>query len=101
VCIRARPSDSGAPTARRPQTAALSPAAAGQDTAALEEKLAGLQGQRDTVFKGETLRAILLNAYGWWTVGTITLYAGFGMVLAGVVLAILAGFGFRHARKVT
>lgn len=73
--------------------------AAGQDTVAMEEELAGLRAQRDTVFKGETLRAILLNAYGWWTVGQITLYAGFGMLIAGAVLAVLVAFGFRHARK--
>lgn len=73
--------------------------AAGDDTAAMEEELAGLQGQRDTVFKGETLRAILLNAYGWWTVGQITLYAGIGMVIVGLVLAVLVALGFRHARK--
>ena len=36
-----------------------------------------------TLFRGETLRSILLNAYGWWTVGTITLWAGFASVLAG------------------
>ena len=74
--------------------------AAGQDTAAQEEELAGLRAQRDTVFKGETLRAILLNAYGWWTVGQITLYAGIGMAIAGAVLAVLVGLGFWHARKV-
>ena len=74
--------------------------AAGEDTAAMEAELAGLRGQRDTVFKGETLRAILLNAYGWWTVGQITLYAGIGMVMAGTALALLAALGFRHAKKV-
>ena len=74
--------------------------AAGEDTAAMEGELAGLQGQRETVFKGETLRAILLNAYGWWTVGQITFYAGIGMVIAGAVLAILVALGFMHARKV-
>jgi hypothetical protein len=73
--------------------------AAGEDTAAMEAELAGLQGQRDTVFKGETLRAILLNAYGWWTVGQITFYAGIGMVIVGLILAVLVAFGFRHARK--
>ena len=73
--------------------------AAGEDTTAMEEELAALRGQRDTVFKGETLRAILLNAYGWWTVGTIVLWVGFGAVLAGLVLAVFAFFGFRHARK--
>jgi hypothetical protein len=73
--------------------------AAGGDTAALEEELAGLRAQRDTVFKGETLRAILLNAYGWWTVGQITLFAGIGMVIAGLLLTVLVALGFRHARK--
>lgn len=73
--------------------------AAGENTAAMEEELAGLQGQRDTVFKGETLRAILLNAYGWWMVGQITFYAGIGMVIAGLILAALVALGFRHARK--
>jgi hypothetical protein len=73
--------------------------AAGGDTAAMEEELAGLQGQRDTVFKGETLRAILLNAYGWWTVGQITFFAGIGMVIAGLILGALVALGFRHARK--
>lgn len=66
----------------------------------LEEQLAGLTAQRDTMFKGETLRAILLNAYGWWTVGQIVFYTGIGMVVAGLVLAVLVALGFRHARKV-
>lgn len=60
---------------------------------------AELQGKADTLFKGETLRSILLNAYGWWTVATLALYAGFAMVAAGIVLAILAALGFRHARR--
>jgi len=72
---------------------------AGENTAAMEEELAGLRAQRDTVFKGETLRAILLNAYGWWMVGQITFYAGIGMVVAGLILAVLVALGFRHARK--
>ena len=60
---------------------------------------AELQGKADTLFKGEMLRAILLNAYGWWTVATIALYAGYLMVAAGILLAILAVFGFRHAKR--
>ena len=31
-----------------------------------------LQAQVATVFKGETLRGMLLNAYGWWKVSQIT-----------------------------
>ncbi|HEV2756865.1 MAG TPA: hypothetical protein VG318_13945 [Actinomycetota bacterium] len=65
----------------------------------LEGELAGVTGQRDTIFKGETLRAILLNAYGWWTVGQITFWAGIGAAAAGLVLAVFAALGFRHARR--
>lgn len=61
---------------------------------------AELQGKADTLFKGETLRSILLNAYGWWTVATIAFWAGVAMVVAGVLLGILAILGFRHAAKV-
>jgi hypothetical protein len=65
-----------------------------------EDKAAELSGMADTLFKGETLRGILLNAFAWGTVGTITLYAGYGLMVAGLILAILAMLGFRHARKV-
>ena len=49
----------------------------GEDpTAAESAKMAELSGKVDTLFKGETLRGMLLNAYGWGTVGQITLWAG-------------------------
>ena len=52
-----------------------------------------LAGQVATVFKGETLRSMLLNAYGWWKVSQITFIGSliaFG--LAGLAfLASLAG----------
>jgi hypothetical protein len=73
--------------------------AAAREEGLAPDVAAELQGKADTLFKGETLRSILLNAYGWWTVGTIALWAGFAMVIAGVVLGILAILGFRHARK--
>jgi hypothetical protein len=60
---------------------------------------AELGGKADTLFKGETLRAILLNAYGWWTVSTIAWFAGWFMVIAGIVLLVLAIMGFRHAKR--
>ncbi len=73
-------------------------------SAAREEGLdadvaAELQGKADTLFKGETLRSILLNAYGWWTVSTIAVFAGYAMVIAGLLLGLLAFLGFRHARR--
>lgn len=63
------------------------------------EVAAELQGKADTLFKGEALRSILLNAYGWWTVSTIAVYAGVAMIVGGIVLAVLAALGFRHARR--
>ena len=62
---------------------------------------AELDAKVQTLFRGETLRSILLNAYGWWTVATIALWAGVAMVLAGVGLGILSILGFRHSRKVS
>ena len=62
---------------------------------------ADLQAKADILFKGESLRAMLLNAYGWWTLATIALWAGVAMVIAGLILGIFAIFGFRHAGKVT
>jgi hypothetical protein len=62
---------------------------------------AELQGKADVLFKGETLRSIMLNAYGWWTVATIALFAGWFLVAAGIVLVVLSILGFRHARKTT
>jgi hypothetical protein len=47
-------------------------------------KLAGLVA---TVFKGETLRSMLLNAYGWWKVSQITYIASLiAFALSGLTL---------------
>ena len=62
---------------------------------------AELQAKADVLFKGETLRAIMLNAYGWWMVATIAFWAGWFMVIAGIVLLVLAILGFRHAKVVS
>jgi hypothetical protein len=70
------------------------------DAEAEPELAAELSGKADTLFKGETLRAILLNAYGWWTVGQITVWVGIGAMVAGLILAVFVGLGFYHARKV-
>jgi len=51
-----------------------------------------LAGQANTLFKGETLRGLLLNAYGWWTVGTYALYAAIGIAIAA--FAVFAAFVF-------
>jgi hypothetical protein len=60
---------------------------------------ADLSAKADTLFKGEMLRSTMLNAYGWWTVATIALIAGYVMIGAGIILLILALLGFRHAKR--
>ena len=50
-----------------------------------------LAGQVATVFKGETLRSMLLNAYGWWKVSQITYIAAIvAFALGGLTLIGLA-----------
>jgi hypothetical protein len=45
-----------------------------------------LAQQRQTLFMGETLRGLLLNAWGWGTVGTIATLAGIVLLVVGVIL---------------
>ena len=48
-----------------------------------------LAQQRQTLFMGETLRGMLLNAWGWGTLGTIATIAGFTLIgLGGLLLAV-------------
>lgn len=50
-----------------------------------------LAGQVQTLFRGETLRGLLLNAYGWWMVGQYAFYAAIGLTVAAfaVVVALI------------
>ena len=59
-----------------------------------------LQGQVATLFKGETLRGLLLNAYAFWKVGQIALYAGITAFAGAAVMLMLTAFGFWHLRRV-
>jgi len=54
--------------------------------AAQAATVATLNGQKATLFNGETLRGNLLNAYGWYTFGTMTIYAGIGLMIAALVV---------------
>ena len=58
-----------------------------------------LAGQVATVFKGETLRAILLNAYGWWKVSQITYIAALAAFGLGGLTLIASLFGLTLGRK--
>lgn len=64
--------------------------------------VATLSGERTTLFMGETLRGMLLNAYGWWTIGQYALDAAIGLTIAAAaVLAALAFEVMAWRRKVT
>jgi hypothetical protein len=59
-------------------------------TAALAApKNAKLAEEKATLFQGETLRGLLLNAWGWSLVGTIATLAGFILIALGGVLFLL------------
>jgi hypothetical protein len=50
-----------------------------------------LSGQVATLFKGETLRGLLLNSYGWSQIGMFAGYAAIGLLVASgaVFIALL------------
>ena len=60
---------------------------------------AKLTAQVATVFKGETLRGLLLNAYAFGTMGTIAGIAAIAAFIAAAVTLVLGGLGLMHARR--
>jgi len=48
-----------------------------------------LAEQKTSLFQGETLRGLLLNAWGWSLVGTIATIAGIVLIALGVILFVL------------
>ena len=66
-----------------------------------QPKNLALQDQVETVFKGTTLRSMLLEAYGFWTFGQIALIAAIASFIAAALMLILSIFGFVHLRRTT
>jgi hypothetical protein len=58
-----------------------------------------LAAQVQTMFRGETLRGLLLNAYAFWTIGQIMLWAAIAAFAGAGLLLLLAIFGFIHLRR--
>jgi len=67
------------------------------EAALAQPKNTALANQVATVFKGTTLRAMLLNAYGWWKVsqimyiGSLIAFGLGGLALIGSVIALATG----------
>lgn len=59
-----------------------------------------LADQVQTLFRGETLRGLLLNVWGWATVGAIAYWAGIAALLGAIVVfgALVLGF-VMHERQ--
>jgi hypothetical protein len=63
----------------------------------LQNQLNEINGQRDTVFKGETLRGLLLTSYGFSEFGVKAGQGATVAYLAAGLLALLSIAGFVHA----
>jgi hypothetical protein len=58
-----------------------------------------LADQVATVFKGTTLRGMLLNAYGFWQMGQIALIAAIAAFAGAALMLILSLAGAWHLRR--
>jgi hypothetical protein len=78
----------------------LAAAQAAGDTAAaadLQKQVTDLTTKRETLFKGETLRGLLLTSFGFSVLGEKAAQAATVAYLGAALLALLAIFGFVHA----
>ena len=83
-------------TVLRAQIAAAQQSGA-SNVADLQKQLTDLTATRETVFKGETLRGILLTSYGFSELGNKADQAATVIYLGVILLALLSIAGFVHA----
>ncbi|MGE5292041.1 MAG: hypothetical protein ACM3ML_33630 [Micromonosporaceae bacterium] len=62
---------------------------------------AKLAGQVDTMFRGTTLRGMLLNAYAFWQIGQIALIGAIVSFAGAALMLVLSGLGIWHLRRTT
>lgn len=74
-------------------------AKANPNDTALAAEAATLMGQRQTLFMGETLKGLLLNAFAFWQVGQIAMYAAVACLVGGLLMLILTIMGYAHLRR--
>lgn len=74
----------------------------GADQATIDELTATanqLKGQRDSLFRGETLRGLLLSSYAWATVGSIAGIGAIVMFVGAAIMLALTVAGLVHVRR--
>ena len=84
--------------ARAARAAATDAQTKGAPNAAQLDKAATvLEGKVDTLFRGETLRGLLLTSYGFSIFGDKAMLASWVCLIAGFVLLLASAAGFVHA----
>ena len=93
--------DLGAPErlAKAAVTAATTAGQAPAEIAVLQGKADAVSNTRNTLFKGETLRGLLLSAYAWSTVGKIAGIAAVAAFIGAALMTVLVALGIRHHRN--
>ncbi len=71
------------------------------EVAELQATADELTAQRDTLFRGETLRGLLLSSYAWSTIGLIAGIAAVVAFVASAVTLALVVMGIVHLRRTT
>jgi len=61
---------------------------------------AALAAQVQLMFRGTTLRSMLLEAYGFWQMGQIAWIAAICAYVAAGIMLVLSGLGLVHLRRV-
>ncbi|WP_205528484.1 hypothetical protein [Desertimonas flava] len=85
--------------ARAAVTAATEEGASEDEIAELQATVDEITSQRDTLFRGETLRGLLLSTYAWSTIGTIAGIAAIVAFVAAGLMAVLVVAGLVHLRR--
>ncbi len=60
---------------------------------------AELKTVEQTSFQGTTLRGLLLEAYGFSTIGEVMFWGAIASFCLALVMAVLVALGFRHAQR--
>jgi hypothetical protein len=82
------------------KAALKAPVAGGLTTDQLNTTITALSGTRDTMFKGETLRGLLLTSYGFSVFGDRASLAAVVCFAAFALMVLLSIAGFIHAASV-
>lgn len=70
-----------------------------EEIAELQATADELRGQRDSLFRGETLRGLLLSTYAWSTVGRIAAIAAWVAFVGAAVMLALVVAGILHVKR--